>query len=247
MKNIGKLGFFDSGIGGLTVMSEFHARYPEYDMVYFGDRANCPYGDRTHDEIVALVESGVERLIRKWAVIIILACNTAVAEAIRYLQEEKYPLGSGIKILGVTLPWAQKVVELGCKKVGILATASTVKNRAYRERVRLLDSSIVVEEIAVPWLVNLIEAEVRDPKKIEELLRSAINRFDPENEALVLWCTHYPMVRDQIEQLWYEIHGKSISIIDPGREAAEKFGEYLKKHSEFELLRTKSQPQLFFS
>ncbi len=93
-------------------MKEFQKLYPSFDVIYFGDRANCPYGGRTGAEIQILVESGVDWLAKQGCVIIILACNTAVAHTIRYLQNEKYPLNSGIKILGVTVPGAERVVEL---------------------------------------------------------------------------------------------------------------------------------------
>ena len=85
-------------------MNEFIKLYPEFDIVYFGDRANCPYGDRPPEEIITLVEKGVERLVEEGCVIIILACNTAVSQAVKYLQTEKYPPEGGVKILGVTLP-----------------------------------------------------------------------------------------------------------------------------------------------
>ncbi len=233
----GKLGFFDSGIGGLTVLEEFQKLYPDLDTEYFWDWKNCPYGDRSPEEILALVTDWVNELVHAGCTIIILACNTAVAHAVRYLQQEAFPLGSHVKILGVTLPGAEQVVELGLRHVGVLATQATVNNRAYRDRVHVLDPTIKVQEIAVPWLVNLIEAEKKDNWAIEALLQKAIRQFDSQLEALILGCTHYPLVATQIETIWEAIHGTKILLIDPWFEAAVRFGNYLKRHPEFELSR----------
>lgn len=234
---MGKLGFFDSGIGGLTVMQAFRELYPDYDMEYFGDCANCPYGDRPHGEIIELVVRGVEGLVDAGCTIIVLACNTAVAHAVQYLQNERFPSSSGIKILGVTLPGAEKVAELGYRNVGVLATLATVHNRAYRDRVHVLDPNIRITEIAVPGLVNLIEAEKRDIAGIQALLEHAISQFEPNTEAMVLGCTHYPLVREEILAIWGLVHGTPLELIDPGMEAAKKFGSYLERHPEFELSR----------
>ena len=140
----GKLGFFDSGVGGLSVMAAFRSRYTELDMVYFGDRANCPYGDRTPEEILAFTLAGVAKLVEAKCVIIIIACNTAAAHAIEHLQNNVYPPGSGIKILGVTVPGVEATIdshadimlELSCAinnkdplsfaTIGVLATQVTV-------------------------------------------------------------------------------------------------------------------------
>jgi len=232
---MGKLGFFDSGIGGLTVMRAFRELYPDLDVEYFGDCANCPYGDRPHEEIIELVVKGVEGLVDAGCSIVILACNTAVAHAVQYLQNERFPEGSGIKVLGVTLPGAEKVAELGFRNVGVLATLATVNNRAYRDRVSVLDPDILITEVAVPGLVNLIEAYERDTAGILALLENAISQFEPNTEALVLGCTHYPIVRNEITDLWEKIHGTEIVIVDPGMEAARKFGDYLRRHPEYEL------------
>jgi glutamate racemase len=232
---MGKLGFFDSGIGGLAVMEAFRKLHPTLDMEYFGDSANCPYGDRTREEILVLVERGVGTLIDAGCVIVVLACNTAVAQAVKYLQNEKYPPGCGIKILGVTLPGAEKVADMGYGKVGILATQSTVNSRAYGDRVRVLNPGISIREIAVPGLVDLIESEARDEASVRRLLEAAIGRFERDTEALVLGCTHYPIVRREILETWQRIHGTTVDIVDPGSEAAARFAGYLLRHPEFRL------------
>ncbi len=158
-----------------------------------------------------------------------------MAQAVKYLQNTKYPAGCGIKILGVTLPGAEKVVTSKYQKVGVLATQSTVNNRAYGDRVRMLDPSVFVTEIAVPGLVNLLEMDNRDMNAINNLLKQAIVCFEPDTQALVLGCTHYPLVTKEILENWKTIHGTTIEIVDPGLEAAKKFKDYLERHPEFQL------------
>ena len=138
----------------MTVLREFQKLLPQYDYCYFGDNARCPYGDRDDATIRQYTEEGVQFLFDQGATIVILACNTATAHAIRYLQQVKFP---DRKILGVTIPGAEKVFESCYKKVGVLATESTVKIRAYKERVHFLNNTILVQEIAAPELVSLIE------------------------------------------------------------------------------------------
>lgn len=121
-----------------------------------------------------------------------------------------------------------------------------MRNRAYRERVNLLDPNIRISEVAVPGLVNAIEKELGITPEIQELLHGAISNFEPETEALVLGCTHYPIVREEIYETWLRIHGSPIDIIDPGEEAAAGFAAYLKRHPEFELMRNTTPPKIIW-
>ena len=218
--------FFDSGIGGLTVMAEFRKIFPEYDSLYFGDTAHCPYGGLDDATIRRYTEQGVELLFNEGATIVILACNTATVHSIQYLQQIRFP---DKKILGVTIPGAEKIVEGGYRKVGVLATESTVKNRAYRDRVHIIDDTIDIQEIAAPELVPLIELGIIDGQEIDAILRAHLSKFDNDIEAIVLGCTHYPYVRSSIEAI-----RPGIEIIDPGYEAALKFRVYLENHPEIE-------------
>jgi glutamate racemase len=264
----GKLGFFDSWVGGLSVMAEFKALYPELDMVYFGDRANCPYGDRAPEEILTLTLAGVARLVEAGCVIIIIACNTAAAHAIVYLQNVVYPHGCGVKILGVTIPGVEAALEFAefvgknsrlspipLHTIGVLATQVTVNARVYSRKMQEHISDAQVIEIAVPWLVDLIESGATiwtagqitlalDPSMITEiqtLLHQQLSLFAPELTGLtlpitlVLGCTHYPLVQEHIEQVWREIYGVPVELINPGRAAAEEFNSYLMRHAEFSL------------
>jgi len=146
---------FDSGFGGLTVLREFSKLLPEYSYLYLADAARAPYGTRDPENILQCSVECVRFLFDAGAKIVIIACNTATAHAIRPLQQVYFP---DKKILGVTIPGAEKVVEMGYKKIGVIATSSTVKQKAYKERVHILDTSVGVQEIEAPLLVPLIEA-----------------------------------------------------------------------------------------
>ena len=128
---------------------------PEYDYLYLADSARAPYGTRDSESILRFSVECVRFLFDHGAQIVIIACNTATAHAIRPLQQEFFP---DKKILGVTIPGAEKVVEAGYKKIGVIATSSTVKQKAYKERVHILDASVIVQELDAPLLVPLIEA-----------------------------------------------------------------------------------------
>lgn len=138
------LGFFDSGIGGLEVMRAFQGEFGEIEMIFECDHEHCPFGNLSRDEIRLYTKVGVERLFTRGADVVILACNTASVHALRWFQQEVFV---GKHILGVTIPGAEKVVEMGYRKIGVLATDATVRIRAYKERVHILDNSVIVEEV----------------------------------------------------------------------------------------------------
>ncbi|MDD2487392.1 MAG: glutamate racemase [Candidatus Gracilibacteria bacterium] len=220
------IGIFDSGFGGLSVLNEFRKNLGEYDYIYFGDSENIPYGDKDLEEIKELTIRGVNFLFDKGAKIVILACNTATSN-IRVLQQEIFP---DRKILGVTIPAAEKIAELGLKKVGVLATNSTVKSHLYKERVQRLDERIIVQEIGSPKLVPLIESGNHQTDEFKEILKGYLYMFDKDIEYLVLGCTHYSLVSEEFRKLL----STDIGIIDPSYESSMKFRQYLEKHSDIE-------------
>ena len=222
------IGFFDSGIGGLEVMWAFQEEFGEMEMIFECDREHCPFGNLSRDEIRAYTKAGVERLFARGADVVILACNTASVHALRWFQQEVFV---GKHILGVTIPGAEKVTEMGYRKIGVLATEATVRIRAYKERVHILDDSVIVEEVGAPGLVPLIEQGRVDGEELEWLLREYLSQFSPDIEALVLGCTHYPIIQGVIEKVWTDLyHKKSPDMIDPGREAARKFRRWMGKY-----------------
>ncbi len=150
------IGIFDSGSGGLTFLAAMKRRFPEWSYIYYADYEHCPFGEKTPEEIQSFTIAGVQKLFDAGAEVVILACNTASAWTLRKIQTEVFP---NKKVLGVTIPGAEKVVELGLKNVIVFATEQTVKSRTYAERVRILDPDTVVDEIALSGdLVRSIES-----------------------------------------------------------------------------------------
>ncbi len=221
------LWFFDSWLGGRVVMEAFQKEFPDIVMLLEMDREHAPYGGKSWEEIRILTKAWVDKLFARWADVVILACNTASVHALRWLQQEVYV---GRHILWVTVPWAEAVVESGYKKIGVLATEATVRTRMYRERVHILDDSIIVEEVGAPGLVPLIEQGIVSWDEIDSLLREYLSQFSPDIEALVLGCTHYPLIRESIEKMWHDLFGEKVVLINPGKEAAKKMAGWMKRH-----------------
>jgi len=240
------IGIFDSWSGGLTFLAAMRRRFPWYSYIYFGDYDNCPYGAKSPEEIQLLTIAGVQKLFDAGATIVILACNTASAWTLRKLQTEIFP---DRRILGVTIPGAEKVIELGLKKVTVFATQQTVNSRTYRERVWILDADITVEEIALPGdLVQKIESLLPIQKchsredfetllalydgewwncctpDWQDLTMTYFSRYNPQ-AGIILWCTHYPYIQKPLQVLF-----PSCNIIDPSEESAVALGRYIDKH-----------------
>lgn len=212
---------FDSWFWGLSTLKEFQKIMPEYDYIYLGDSLNVPYWDKPLEEILKLTEEWVRFLFESWAKIVIIACNTATACAIRILQQKVFP---DKKILWVTIPAAEKIAELNLKKVWVLATPTTVKLKAYKKRVHSINNKIEVQEIAAPELVPLIEKWEFNSSNFENILLNYLDKFDTDIEWIVLGCTHYSLIKDQIKNL------SKKQIIDPSYDSALKFKYYLKRH-----------------
>ena len=227
--------FFDSWLGGQVVMQAFQKKFPKIEMILEMDRENAPYWGKDGEEIRSLTRKWVEKLFARWADVIILACNTASVHALRWLQREVFVWRH---ILWVTVPWAEAVVEWWYKKIWVLATEATVRTRMYKERVHILDDSVIVEEVAAPGLVPLIESGITSWSEIDSFLINYLSQFSSDIEALVLGCTHYPIIRESIERIWVDLpHQVSslethvptleLQIIDPGEEAAKTFQAWI--------------------
>lgn len=213
-------------------MEEFKSLYPYLDLRLYMDRENAPYGGKSWDEIRILTKKGVEKLFEEGSDVVILACNTASVHALRWLQNELYPEKH---ILWVTVPWAEAVVEGWYKKIWVLATEATVRTRMYKERVHILDDSVIVEEVAAPWLVPLIEKWITSGPEIEKLLMEYLPQFSHDIEALVLGCTHYPLIQGAIDAVWWVLFHRWICFINPGIEAAKKFSSWwARRYSSFD-------------
>lgn len=242
------IGIFDSWSGGLTFLAAMKHRYPEWSYLYYADYDHCPFGERSPSEIQELTISGVQKLFDAGATLVILACNTASAWTLRRLQTEVFP---DKKILWVTIPWAEKAIELGLKNIAVFATQQTVRSRAYAQRARILDAEIAVHEIALSGdLVRDIESllPVHHCRSKEDFLilmklydahgwncdsdawRHLVDQYfsampalvDSHTQGIILGCTHYSYLRKPLQRFFPDM-----IFIDPSEESAEKIGDYV--------------------
>lgn len=235
------IGVFDSGYGGLTVLTELKKRLPQYDYLYLGDNARTPYGSRSFDVVYEFTLEAVKELFNRGCELIILACNTASAKALRTIQQEYLPTlnDSTKRVLGVIRPSVEVISSITkSNHVGILATPGTVKSESYPIEIHKIDQQIVVTQQPCPIWVPLIENNLHDSIPGKEFIKSDVNellRNDKLIDAIILGCTHYPFVKDYIQS----IVDYSISVISQGAIVAEKLEDYLDRHFEIENLCTK--------
>ncbi len=229
---IGKIGVFDSGLGGLTILKEMIGRMPDREYVYLGDNLNTPYGNKSQEEIFRLTSAGVEWLFGQGAEIIVLACNTASANALRRIQQEilpqKYPEKRVLGIIIPTVEEADKFSQAG--HVGILATRATVASGVFEAEMKKRNPTIQVVCQSGGDLAELIERDAKDGSLEEEITR-VVERLiaeDDQIDTLVLGCTHYALIADKIADF---LAGK-VKIVTQGQLVAEKLDDYLERHSE---------------
>ncbi|HEY6609497.1 MAG TPA: glutamate racemase [Candidatus Limnocylindria bacterium] len=203
------IGVFDSGVGGLTVLSELHRRLPAEPTVYLGDNARTPYGPRPADEVRAFTLEAVEWLLAQDVKLLVLACNTATARALDDVRSR-----SPVPVLGVVRPGAVAVAAATrSRDVGVIATAGTVESGAYPRAIEEADSRIRVAQVACPELVPMVEAGMVEGRRAESVLRAYLEPMtaaQPTMDTLLLGCTHYPLLRASIEL----IVGPSVAVVD---------------------------------
>ena len=230
-----RIGVFDSGYGGLTILRALHKELPEYDFVYLGDNARAPYGTRSFDVVYEYTLQAVKCLQGMGCDLIVLACNTASAKALRSIQQNDLPsLGAEKRVLGVVRPTVEVIDQLTrSRKVGILATEGTVASRSYSIEIRKLAPDIEVFEQACPLLVPLIEnnewqsdgAEYFIEKYARQLMQQC-----GEIDTVVLGCTHYPLIKTQIEA----VLPKGVKVVEQGMIVAASLKDYLRRHADMD-------------
>jgi glutamate racemase len=231
-----KIGFFDSGLGGLTILKAVARDLPQYDYAYFGDTLNLPYGDKTEEEIYSLSKVGIQWLFEAGCMLVIIACNTASAETLRKLQDSWLPVAyPGRKILGVIVPTVEEVLESEQEKIALLATQRTVDSNKYHiELTNRGTKKISLLQIASPELVPFIELN-----ELEAASAAAIARIEleaGESEGVILGCTHYTQIKDQLRE-----HFKNAKTFYSQDEIIpEKIRLYLANHPEIESQLTQS-------
>ena len=239
------LGIFDSGLGGLTIAKEIFETLPEYQVVYFGDTAHVPYGNRSQEKIYELTQNAVDFLFSKGAELIIIACNTASAEALRKIQQEylpkKYP---DKRVLGVIRPLVEKAVQMTSNnKIGVVGTRGTVKSKAFERELKTLNSQVDVFQKACPLLVPLVEESWIKKPETKMIVRKYVKALKAQQiDTLILGCTHYPM----LHKIFTHIMGKKCVVINSGKVVAESLKNYLERHSEIKSKIKKGNKHQFF-
>lgn len=232
------IGIFDSGFGGLTVMKEYLKKYPEFDYVYLGDQANSPYGPHSKERIEQLTMKGIDYLVREGCELIIVACNTASADALRVVQQ-KYQ-GKPV-ILGVIVPAVEEALaKTRFGNIGLIATRSTVNSRAYerelekyghlyKKKDKRARNQVKVYSEACPLLVPLIEEGMIKNPATRMILRNYLRQLKHANvDTLILGCTHYPLLQKEIERMM----GKNCQVISSSKASVEAIESYFERHPE---------------
>lgn len=229
------IGFFDSGFGGLTVLRRVVERLPQYDYLYLGDNARAPYGSRSQEVVYEFTREAVEYLFRRGCPLIVIACNTSSAKALRRIQQEYLPVSyPDRRVLGVVRPLVEEVAHRGnIRRVGLLATEGVVASEAYLREIEKLDPAIGVFQKACPLLVPIIEAGEQDWEGAEMIVRRYLGELMAEAgsiDALLLACTHYPILYDTIRRSVSD----RVEVLEQGPIVAEKLKDYLRRHPEIE-------------
>ncbi|MCF2737643.1 MULTISPECIES: glutamate racemase [Bacteroides] len=229
----GPIGVFDSGYGGLTILKEIRKLLPEYDFMYLGDNARTPYGTRSFEVVYEFTLQAVIRLFELGCPLVILACNTASAKALRSIQQNDLPyLDNSRRVLGVIRPTAESIGEATVSRhVGILATSGTIKSESYPMEIKKLYPDIKVTGVACPMWVPLVENNEFDSDGADFFVKKYINELlekDNQIDTIVLGCTHYPLLIDKIR----EFTPDGIRIITQGEYVADSLKDYLKRHKE---------------
>ena len=240
------IGIFDSGLGGLTIFKEIEKVLPQYDYLYLGDNARAPYGDHSQATILQYTTEAVDYLFAAGCSFIILACNTASAEALPSIQQKilpsKYP---GKNVLGVIRPLAEAAAAITKnKRIGVLGTRSTINSHAYRKELKKQNKEIMSVEQACRMLVPLIEEGFEGSPASRMILKKYIRPVQAYGvDTLILGCTHYGIIKKDIQRYI----GARVQVLDSGAIVAEKLVDYLQRHPEYETKLTRGGERKFLT
>ena len=236
----GPIGIFDSGYGGLTILHGIRQLLPEYDYMYLGDNARAPYGSRSFEVVYQFTRQAVLRLFERGCHLVILGCNTASAKALRSIQQRILPeLAPDRRVLGIIRPTAEIIGQLTkTRHVGILATEGTIRSKSYNMEIQKLWPDITVSGQACPLWAAIVEANEADSPGADYFVKKRIDqlmRLDPDIDAIVLGCTHYPLLMSSIVA-----HvPQHVRIVPQGQYVAASLSDYLQRHPEMEKKLTK--------
>lgn len=244
----GPIGVFDSGYGGLTILDKIREVLPEYDYIYLGDNARAPYGTRSFEVVYEFTRQAVNKLFDMGCHLVILACNTASAKALRSIQMNDLPqIDPARRVLGVIRPTVECIGEISKNQhIGVLATAGTIKSESYPLEIHKLFPEIQVSGTACPMWVSLVENNESLDEGADYFIRKYIDQLlskDPQIDTVILGCTHFPILLPKIRQ-YIPDH---ISVIAQGEYVAESLKDYLKRHPEMDAKCTKNGNCQFYT
>ena len=227
------IGIFDSGYGGLTILDAIRRQLPEYDYLYLGDNARAPYGPRSFEVVYQFTRQAVSKLFEMGCRLVILACNTASAKALRTIQQHDLPrCDADRRVLGVIRPTAEVIGRLTASRhVGVLATEGTIRSESYTLEIRKLFPDIEVTGVACPFWVPLVEYNEADSQGADYFVRKRIDQLmvaDPLIDAVILGCTHYPLLLPKIRR--YMPSG--VTVVPQGEYVARALADYLVRHAD---------------
>ena len=231
----GPIGVFDSGYGGLTILSKIREALPDYDYIYLGDNARTPYGTRSFEIVYEFTLQAVNKLFEMGCHLVILACNTASAKALRTIQMNNLPdIDPSRRVLGVIRPTVECIGSITqTRHVGVLATACTIKSESYPLEIHKLFPDIKVSGEACPMWVPLVENNEANGKGTDFFIRKYINNLlakDGQIDTIILGCTHYPLLLPKIQQFVPQ----SMKVVAQGEYVAASLKDYLYRHPEMD-------------
>jgi glutamate racemase len=248
MNNKYNIGIFDSGFGGLTILKEIEKHLPDYNYIYIGDNARAPYGNRSFETVYKYTLEAVLKLFEMDCNLIILACNTASAKALRTIQQNDLNrIAPDKRVLGVIRPSIEAVDSVSkTKHIGILGTIGTVKSESYVIEINKMFPHISVQQEACPMWVPLVENNEALSDGANYFIRKNINNLlskDNSIDTIILGCTHYPLLLHKIKQYT----PKGITIVNQGEIVAKSLGDYLIRHPELESCCIKNGERHFYT
>ena len=231
----GPIGVFDSGYGGLTILNQIRELLPQYDYIYLGDNARAPYGTRSFDIVYRFTLEAVRYLFDQGCHLVILACNTASAKALRTIQQNDLPLiDPDRRVLGVIRPTVEKVGEISRNgNIGIVGTPGTIRSGSYELEIAKLHPTFHTYTQACPMWVPLVENREASSPGADYFVKQEVDRLmakDPAIDTIILGCTHYPLLYDKIRRYVPE----SARVLPQGEIVAESLVAYLQRHPEME-------------
>jgi glutamate racemase len=237
------IGIFDSGLGGLIAFKEIKKLLPNYSYIYLGDTLRSPYGGRSQEAVYKFTQKAVDFLFQEGCQLIIIACNTASAEALRKIQQEYLPKKIKDKtrnVLGVVRPLAEEAIQISqTKRIGVVGTRATISSNVYQKELKNLSENLTKEEgeklkvfqKACPLLVSLIEEGHIYKPETKKILKNYLRELKNNNiDTLILGCTHYPFLWKEFKR----IMGKKVQVQNSSEIIAKKLKDYLENHPEIE-------------